>query len=62
MVAVISKIINLFQILSDFYLVYTRKGEFYDERQQHSSFSRQISHPFKNPDNDSLNMRLRWFL
>jgi len=51
-----------FAAMSDFYLVYTRNGEFYDERQQHASFSRQISLPFKNPDNDQLIMKVRWVL
>jgi len=46
--------------MSDFYLVYTRNGQYFKEHKQLTPFSRQMSHPFKYPDNDQIIAKLRW--
>ena len=50
-----------FAEMSDFYLVYTRNGQFFNEHQRHTSFSRQISQPFRHPDDEQLIAKIRWY-
>ena len=50
-----------FAEMSDFYLVYTRNGQYFNEHEHHTSFSRQISQPLKNPDHEQLIAKIRWY-
>ena len=50
-----------FAEMSDFYLVYTRNGQYFNEHEHHTSFSRQISQPLKNPDHEQLIAKVRWY-